>query len=148
MIIVTLSTSFCILSHSRYCEISAHDHRQVSLIMYLLVFLLAVSLSVPSTCFSFSCSGSDPQCLSSFFNSSSILGSLLGNDSTVSSQNGVTNNGSACAAMTLLFARGTAEPGKPESSFRISLFLLSYMSGHQVQCKYLKMFHGVRSDTG
>jgi hypothetical protein len=59
----------------------------------------------------FSCSASNPACLDSFFNDSLILKTFLGDHDTVVFQNDILSNGSACAAMTVLFARGTAEPG-------------------------------------
>jgi hypothetical protein len=59
----------------------------------------------------FFCSVSNPDCLNSFFNDSSILNTFLGDHDTVVFQNDVLKNESDCAAMTVLFARGTAEPG-------------------------------------
>ena len=59
----------------------------------------------------FFCSVSNPACLDSFFNGSSILNTFLGDNDMVAFQNDVLKNGSDCAAMTVLFARGTAEPG-------------------------------------
>ena len=64
---------------------------------------------------SFSCSAGNPACLNSFFDDSSILNTFLGDHDTVVFQNDVLKNGNGtgtgCAAMTVLFARGTAEPG-------------------------------------
>jgi cutinase len=60
----------------------------------------------------FFCPASNPKCLDSFFNDSSILNTFLGDHDTVIFQNDVLKNGSDCAAMTVLFARGTLEPGK------------------------------------
>ena len=59
----------------------------------------------------FFCSAPNPKCLGSFFNDSSILNTFLGDHDTVVFQNDVLKNGSDCAAMTVLFARGTVEPG-------------------------------------
>jgi len=41
----------------------------------------------------------------------SVLGTFLGDHGTVVLQNDVLKNSSSCAAMTVLFARGTGEPG-------------------------------------
>lgn len=59
----------------------------------------------------FFCSVSNPACLDIFLNTSSILDTCLGDEDAVVSQNDVLMNGSSFAAMTVLFARGTAEPG-------------------------------------
>ncbi|CZR62422.1 related to cutinase precursor [Phialocephala subalpina] len=59
----------------------------------------------------FSCGEDDKSCLSSFFNSSSVLGAFLGDHGTVIFQNALVKNTTACPAMSVIFARGTAEPG-------------------------------------
>ena len=79
---------------------------QLSLLLSLLLHFITGVRAGP-----FFCSASDPDCLDSFFNDSSILTTFLGDHDTVVFQNDVLKNGSACAAMTVLFARGTAEPG-------------------------------------
>jgi hypothetical protein len=43
---------------------------------------------------------------------SSVLGTFLGDHGTVIFQNGLLKNTSACPAMSVIFARGTAEPGE------------------------------------
>lgn len=60
----------------------------------------------------FSCGEDDKSCLSSFFNSSSVLGAFLGDHGTVIFQNALVKNTTACPAMSVIFARGTAEPGE------------------------------------
>jgi hypothetical protein len=72
--------------------------------------LLYPILAVPAFYFS-SCPAKNPLCLDSFFNNSSILSAFLGDHGTVIFQDGVLSNNSSCAAMAVLFARGTAEPG-------------------------------------
>ena len=80
--------------------------------MYLATLLLPFFLLlIRRTNGNFFCSASNPKCLDSFFNESSILNTFLGDRDTVVFQNDVLKNGSDCAAMTVLFARGTAEPG-------------------------------------
>jgi hypothetical protein len=76
--------------------------------LLLPLFLLLTRLVYGEPLF---CSASNPNCLGSFFNDSSILNTFLGDHDTVVFQNDVLKNGSDCAAMTLLFARGTVEPG-------------------------------------
>lgn len=79
---------------------------QLSLLLPLLLHFVRTAYADP-----FFCSASNPACLDSFFNDSSILNTFLGDHDTVVFQNDVLKNGSGCAAMTVLFARGTAEPG-------------------------------------
>jgi hypothetical protein len=72
---------------------------------------MAMASSVSGKLFSCS-SASDPLCLDSLVNNTSnVLSTILGEHDTFIFQNDVVGNGSACAAMTVLFARGTAEPG-------------------------------------
>jgi hypothetical protein len=79
--------------------------------MNLIYFFLQISFFLPAVVLSsFSCPGSDSRCLDSFFNSSA-LGAFLGDDGTVIFQNGLLKNTSACPAMSVIFARGTLEPG-------------------------------------
>jgi hypothetical protein len=79
--------------------------------MNLIYFFLQISFFLPAVVLSsFSCPGSDLRCLDSFFNSSA-LGAFLGDDGTVIFQNGLLKNTSACPAMSVIFARGTLEPG-------------------------------------
>jgi len=75
-------------------------------------FLLA-ALQLPFVSASFSCPAKDPLCLDSLLgnSNSSILTTFLGDHGTVIFQNGVLKNSTGCATMTVLFARGTAEPG-------------------------------------
>ncbi|KUJ10260.1 cutinase-domain-containing protein [Mollisia scopiformis] len=44
-------------------------------------------------------------------NTASVLGTFLGDHGTVIFQNGLLKNTTACPAMSVIFARGTAEPG-------------------------------------
>jgi hypothetical protein len=82
--------------------------------MFLPLLLLQFIFYESVLGFSFSCPASDPKCLSSFFNSSSILNTFLGDDDSVILQNGLkgVGNGTACPKMAVIFARGTAEPGE------------------------------------
>lgn len=64
----------------------------------------------------FSCDGDDDKfCPSSFFGSNSTLGSVLGtflgDHGSVIFQNDLVKNKTACPAMSVIFARGTLEPG-------------------------------------
>jgi hypothetical protein len=81
--------------------------------MLLATLLLSLLLNFVTVVYAepFSCSVGNPTCLDSFFNDSSVLNTFLGDHHTVIFQNDVLKNGSSCAAMTVLFARGTAEPG-------------------------------------
>lgn len=78
--------------------------------------LLATLFSTPLLA-DFTCSKRDPSCLGSFYASNKdVLGTFLGDHDTVITQDDVVDrmsgNGTAsCAAMTVLFARGTDEPG-------------------------------------
>ncbi|KAN0104468.1 Cutinase domain containing protein [Hyaloscypha variabilis] len=73
--------------------------------LQIILYLPAVIIA------SFSCPASVPLCLESFFNTSSVLGTFLGDYGTVIFQNGLLKNTSACPSMSVIFARGTAEPG-------------------------------------
>ena len=50
--------------------------------------------------------------LSSSVDASSVLKGLLGDVQTVIFQNDLLKNGTTCPKMSVLFARGTAEPGR------------------------------------
>jgi len=76
--------------------------------MLLILFFLQL-LGIPILCFSFSCPTSDSKCLSSFFNSSSILDTFLGDDDSVIIQNGLKGAGNGneigCPELAVIFAR-------------------------------------------
>ncbi|TVY65673.1 Cutinase, partial [Lachnellula suecica] len=77
-----------------------------------LFFTLLFSVSQASL---FSCSKSEEGCLSSFLNASSVLETFLSDAKAVVVKNDILKNGNgtaaACPKMTVLFARGTSEPG-------------------------------------
>jgi len=70
----------------------------LSTAMHFLIFFLLSLFAVPALC------------QGQFFDNSSALTAFLGDGDTVVNQNDILKN-SSCAAMTVLFARGTAEPG-------------------------------------
>jgi hypothetical protein len=67
------------------------------LYLHLIAYLPAVAIAL------FSCPGSVPLCLDSFFNSSSVLGAFLGDHGTVIFQNGLIENTTACPAMSVMY---------------------------------------------
>lgn len=60
----------------------------------------------------------------------SVLNIFLGDHDTVIFQNDVVGNQSTCAAMTVLFARGTAEPGMSVLFYSWSKDVLSEIRHH------------------
>lgn len=78
--------------------------------LYLLYLHLIACLTVVVAA-SFSCPLAAPLCLDSVFNSSAVLGAFLGDQGTVIFQNELLKNTTICPVMSVIFARGTAEPG-------------------------------------
>jgi hypothetical protein len=85
--------------------------------MFLALFYLALFAHLPSLVIAhtkldspLSCSASHPECLGNFFNTSSVVGALLDSNSTRIFENGLVNQ-SSCAAVSVIFARGTLELG-------------------------------------
>jgi hypothetical protein len=76
------------------------------LFISLFTFLSAVVLA------SFSCPAKESLCLESFLNNSSVLNTFLGDHGTVIFQDDLLQNTTACPAMSVIFARGTAEVGE------------------------------------
>ena len=83
----------------------------------ILIFLL---LPAAFIAVAFSCSAGDEFCLVSFFNSSLVLETFLGDHGTVVFQNGLLKNTTSCPAMAVIFARGTAEPGEWSTSLSLN----------------------------
>jgi hypothetical protein len=78
----------------------------------LFLSIIPLLLSFIQLTLSTSCPAKNPFCeLSSLVNDSSILQTFLGEHDTVVFQDGVLGGNKTCKAMTVLFARGTAEPG-------------------------------------
>jgi hypothetical protein len=79
--------------------------------LYLLFINLFTFLPVVVIA-SFSCPAKEALCLASFLNNSSVLSTFLGDHGTVIFQNDLLQNTTACPAMSVIFARGTAEVGE------------------------------------
>lgn len=84
--------------------------------MSLSLFYLALLALLPSLILahdksdSSSCSAAHSDCLGNFFNISSIVDAFLDINATKIFENGLANQ-SSCAAVSVLFARGTLEVG-------------------------------------
>jgi len=74
--------------------------------------LFTILLILPLLAQAFSYLESEERDLKSSFDTSSLLKEFLGDFHTVIFQNDVLKNGTACPKMSVLFARGTAEPGR------------------------------------
>jgi len=76
-------------------------------LLFIILFTFLRALVIAS----FSCPAKETLCLESFLNNSVILNTFLGDHGTVIFQNDLVQNVTACPAMSVIFARGTAEFG-------------------------------------
>jgi len=77
-------------------------------LLFIILFTFLRALVIAS----FSCPAKETLCLESFLNNSVILNTFLGDHGTVIFQNDLVQNVTACPAMSVIFARGTAEFGE------------------------------------